>query len=68
MAKANQEVTGFLMRKEEQEVLPDVTITPRGIPIRMKIIGQIHKDDNERIMRTKEKQEEFNMKLMQSLN
>jgi hypothetical protein len=29
---------------------------------------QSHKDDNERIMRAKEKQEEFNMNLMQSLN
>jgi hypothetical protein len=29
---------------------------------------QRHKDDNERLMRAKEKQEDFNMKLMQSLN
>jgi hypothetical protein len=29
---------------------------------------QSHEDDNERIMRAKEKQEDFNMKLMQSLN
>jgi hypothetical protein len=29
---------------------------------------QIHKDDNERIMRAKENQEDFNMKLMQILN
>jgi hypothetical protein len=29
---------------------------------------QSHKDDNERIMRAKEQQEDFNMNLMQSLN
>jgi hypothetical protein len=29
---------------------------------------QSHKDDNESLMRAKEKQEEFNMKLMKSLN
>ena len=28
---------------------------------------QIHKDDNERIMKAKEKKEDFNMKLMQRL-
>jgi hypothetical protein len=29
---------------------------------------QSHKDDNERVMRSKEQQEDFNMKLMHSLN
>jgi hypothetical protein len=29
---------------------------------------QSHKDDNERLMKAKEKQDEFNMKLMQILN
>jgi hypothetical protein len=29
---------------------------------------QIHKDDNERLMRAKEQQDNFNMKLLQSLN
>ena len=30
--------------------------------------AQIHKDDNERLMKAKEQQDEFNMKLMQRLN
>jgi hypothetical protein len=30
------------MRKEEQEVLADITITPRGIPIREYIESQVH--------------------------
>ena len=34
MAQANQEVIGLLMRKEEKEVLAEITVTPRGIPIR----------------------------------
>jgi hypothetical protein len=29
---------------------------------------QIHKDDNERLMRAKEQHDKFNMKLMKSLN
>jgi hypothetical protein len=33
VVQANQEVTGLLMRKEEQEVLEDITITPQDIPI-----------------------------------
>ena len=42
MDQANQEVTGFLMRNEEQEVLVDITITPRGIPIREHTTTQVH--------------------------
>jgi hypothetical protein len=30
------------MRKEEQEVLADITITPRGIPIREKVAAQVY--------------------------
>jgi hypothetical protein len=33
MAQANQEFTSLLMRKEEHEVLEDITITPQGIPL-----------------------------------
>jgi hypothetical protein len=42
VAQANQEVTGLLMRKEEQEVLADITVTPRGIPIRENTTAQVH--------------------------
>jgi hypothetical protein len=42
VAQENQEVTGLLMRKEEQEVLADITITPRGIPIRDHTANQVH--------------------------
>jgi hypothetical protein len=31
-----------LMRKEEQEVLADITTTPRGIPIREHTASQVH--------------------------
>jgi hypothetical protein len=31
-----------LMRKEKQEVLADITITPRGIPIRDHTTAQVH--------------------------
>jgi hypothetical protein len=30
------------MRKKEQEVLGDITITPQGIPIRGKTTTQVH--------------------------
>jgi hypothetical protein len=36
--------------------------------INLKKYVHIHKDDNERLMKSKEQQEEFNMKLMQSLD
>jgi hypothetical protein len=42
VAQENQEVTGLLMRKEEQEVLEDIVITPRGISIREKTTTQFH--------------------------
>jgi hypothetical protein len=33
MAQANQEVIDLLMRKEDQGVLANITISPQGIPI-----------------------------------
>jgi hypothetical protein len=30
------------MRKEEKEVLVDITITPQGIPIRYHTVAQVH--------------------------
>jgi hypothetical protein len=42
MAQANQEVIGILMRKEDQGVLVDITITPQGIPIGENIAAQVH--------------------------
>jgi hypothetical protein len=42
VAQANQEATGLLMRKEEQEVLADITVTTQGIPIRGNIAAQVH--------------------------
>jgi hypothetical protein len=42
LTQANQEVTGLLMRKEEQEVLADITITPQGIPLGEHTIAQVH--------------------------
>jgi hypothetical protein len=41
VAQENQEITGLLMRKEEQEVLANITITPRGIPIRENTTDQV---------------------------
>jgi hypothetical protein len=42
MTQANQEVTGLMMRGEEQEVLVDITITPQGIPLGYNTIVQVH--------------------------
>jgi hypothetical protein len=42
VAQENQEVTGLLMGKEEKEVLADITITPRGIPIRGHTVDKVH--------------------------
>ena len=42
MAQENQEVIGLLMRKEEQEVLADIAVTPQGIPIRDHTTYQVH--------------------------
>jgi hypothetical protein len=42
VAQVNQEETGLLMIKEEQEVLADITVTPRGIPIREHTKTQVH--------------------------
>jgi hypothetical protein len=42
VAQENQEVIGLLMRKEDPEVLVDIAITPRGIPIRRKKTYQFH--------------------------
>jgi hypothetical protein len=42
VAQANQEVTGLLMRKEEQEVLANITNTPRVIPITEHTTSQVH--------------------------
>jgi hypothetical protein len=42
VAQENQEVTGLLMRKEEQEVLADITITLRGIQIENHTTNQVH--------------------------
>jgi hypothetical protein len=36
------EVTSLRMRKEEQEVLANITTTLRGIPIREKETTQVH--------------------------
>jgi hypothetical protein len=42
MAQENQEVTGPQVRKEEQEVLVDITITPQGIPIGENLVSKVH--------------------------
>jgi hypothetical protein len=42
VAQANQEVTDLLMRKENPEVLADITITHQGIPIREHTTNQVH--------------------------
>ena len=42
MAQENQEVTGLLMRKEEQEVLANITITPQGIPLGEHTVVEVH--------------------------
>jgi hypothetical protein len=42
MAQANRKVIGLLMRKEDQGVLVDITITPQGIPIGENIVAQVH--------------------------
>ena len=42
MAQENQEVTGLLMRKEEQEGSADINITPQGIPIGENTTNQVH--------------------------
>jgi hypothetical protein len=42
VAQANKEVTGLLMRKEDPEVLENITVTPRGIPIRENIQYHVH--------------------------
>jgi hypothetical protein len=42
VAQTNQEVASLLMIKEEQEVLADITITPRSIPIKGHTTSQVH--------------------------
>jgi hypothetical protein len=42
VAEENLEVTGLLMRKEEPEVLGEITITPQGIPIRGHTTAQVY--------------------------
>jgi hypothetical protein len=42
VAQENQEVIGLLMRKEELEVLADVTVTPPGISMREYTTTQFH--------------------------
>jgi hypothetical protein len=42
MAQANQEVTGLMIRGEEQEVLVEINITPQGIPLGEHTIVQVH--------------------------
>jgi hypothetical protein len=42
MAQANKEFTCLLMRKEEQGVLADITITTRGISIGEHTFSQTH--------------------------
>jgi hypothetical protein len=42
VAQANQEVTGLLMRKEDQEVLANITITPQGITMGQHTTTQVH--------------------------
>ena len=42
MAQANLEVIGLMKRKEEQEVLANITTTPRGIPIREHTTTHVH--------------------------
>jgi hypothetical protein len=42
MNQANNEVTGLMMRGEEKEVLEDITITPKGIPLGEHTIFQVH--------------------------
>jgi hypothetical protein len=39
---SKSEVTGLMMRKEKQEVLANITITPQGIPIREHTVAQVH--------------------------
>jgi hypothetical protein len=36
------EVTNLRMRKRNQEMLADTTITPRSIPIKEKVEAQVH--------------------------
>jgi hypothetical protein len=42
MTQGNKEVTGLLMRNEEQEVLADITITPQGITQGENTVDQVH--------------------------
>jgi hypothetical protein len=42
VAPTNQEATGPLMRKEEQGVVADITITPKDIPIGEHTTAQVH--------------------------
>jgi hypothetical protein len=42
VAQANQEVIGLLMKKEEPEVLANITATPQVIPIRENTTTQVH--------------------------
>jgi hypothetical protein len=42
VAQENLEVTSLQMRKENQEVLANITITSRGIPIREQVAAQVH--------------------------
>jgi hypothetical protein len=42
MAQENQEAIGLLRRKEDQGVLADITITPKGIPIGENTTTQVH--------------------------
>jgi hypothetical protein len=42
VAQANEELTVFLLRKEEQEVLAYITINPQGILIREHTTTQFH--------------------------
>jgi hypothetical protein len=42
MTQENQEVTGLMMRGEEQEVLADISMNPQGIPLGYHIVFQVH--------------------------
>ena len=42
MVEANREVTGSLREKEDQGVIADITITPKGIPTGEHTSTQVH--------------------------
>jgi hypothetical protein len=42
VAPTNQEATGPLREKEDQGVIEDITITPKGIPTGDHIEAQVH--------------------------